>query len=67
MLQYSVALEAMNLENFTPLVNGEAKLSQVETAHQAAISRLCPIQDAYNFWGLGRSSPGTGSGGPAPL
>jgi hypothetical protein len=56
-------LSSMNLRNFTPLVHGEAKSSQVETAQEAAIPRLCPIQDAYDFW----SSPGTDLGGPAPI
>jgi hypothetical protein len=54
---------------FTPLVDGEAKQSHVEIAQEAAISRLCLIQDAYDFWSLseGRSSPDTGSGGYAPV
>jgi hypothetical protein len=43
------------------------KQSSVEIAQEAAISRLCPIQDAYGFWNMDRSSPVTGSGGPAPV
>jgi hypothetical protein len=57
----------MDLSNFTPLVDGEAKQSYVQIAQEAAISRLCPIQDAYDFWGIDRSGPGTGSGGYAPV
>jgi uncharacterized protein YifE (UPF0438 family) len=64
--QYSAALESIDISSFTPLVNGEANQSHVEIAHEAAISRLCPIWDAYDFWSMGRSSPVTGSGGSAP-
>jgi hypothetical protein len=61
----------MGLSSLTPLVNSEARPAYVSMAQQAAISRLCPIQDAYDFWSLldekeGRSSPDTGSGALAP-
>jgi hypothetical protein len=46
MRQYSAALGEMDISSFTPLVDGEAKHSHVEIAQEAAISRLCPIQDA---------------------
>jgi hypothetical protein len=55
----------MDTSSFTPLVDGEAKQSHVTIAQEAAISRLCPIQDAHDFWSLmeGRSGPGTALGG----
>jgi hypothetical protein len=69
--EFSAALVGKDLSNFVPLVDGEAKQSAVSVAHQAAISRLCPIQDAHEFWSLleekGRSSPDIGSGGSAPI
>jgi hypothetical protein len=67
MKQHSAALSSMNLSNFTPLVDGEAKQSHVDIAQEAAISRLCIVQDAYDSWNMGRNSPDTGSGGPAPV
>jgi hypothetical protein len=57
----------MDCDDFTPLVHGEAKLSSVQMAQEASSSRLCSVQDAYDFWGMDRSSPGTGSGGSAPV
>jgi hypothetical protein len=66
MREFSAGLGRTDTSNFTPLVGGEAKQSHVKTAQEAAISRLCPIQDAYDFWNMGRSSPDTGSGGSAP-
>jgi hypothetical protein len=67
--KFSTALAGTDLSNFVPLVDGEAKQSHVSISRYAAISRLCPIQDAHDFWSLlenGRSSPDTGLGAPAP-
>jgi hypothetical protein len=66
MLEYSSALSLMNLSSFEPQVDAEAKQSSLSIAHEAAISRLCLVQDAIDFWELDSSSPDTGSGGPAP-
>jgi hypothetical protein len=74
MQELSAALVGMESSSFTPLVDSEARPQCVSVAEQAAISRLCPIQDAFDFWALleerlakeGRSSPDTGSGAPAP-
>jgi hypothetical protein len=69
MAQYSAAMGQMNTEDFTPLVDPETKQRRLIIAQEAAVSRLCPIQDAYDFWNLngGRSSQVTASGGPAPV
>jgi hypothetical protein len=56
----------MELDDFSPFVHGEAKQSHVDIAQEAAISRLCIVQDAYDFWGMSMQSSGTGSGAPAP-
>jgi hypothetical protein len=45
-------------------VNAEAAQSEVETAEEAAISRLHSIQDGLDFW-ADRSSPRSGYGVPA--
>jgi hypothetical protein len=66
MKRFSSALSALDLKDFTPQVAAEAKQSQVETAEEAAISRLCPIQDSFDFWELSRSSSATVSGAPTP-
>jgi hypothetical protein len=74
MQEFSAGLIGQDLSNFTPLVDSEARSQAVSVAQQPAVSRLCPIQDAYDFWPLleerlkkeGRSSPATGSGAPAP-
>jgi hypothetical protein len=44
----------------------EAKQSDLETAEDPAISRLRPIQDGLDLWGIHRSSGDTVSGAPAP-
>jgi hypothetical protein len=49
MHQYSAALGEMDMSSFTQLVDGEAKHSSVEIGQEAAISRLCPISDAYDL------------------
>jgi hypothetical protein len=68
MEEYSAALVGQDLSSFAPLVDSEARAQCVSIAQQAAISRLCLIQDARDFWGLqdkDRSSPGTD--GPSSL
>jgi hypothetical protein len=60
--QFSAALVGMDLSNFVPPVGAEAKQSCVDMAQEAAISRLCISQDAYDFWDLHRISADTGSG-----
>jgi hypothetical protein len=64
----SAALAGQDLSDFAPKVDGEARFQCVSIAQQAAISRLCLIQDAHDFWGLQekhRSSAGTD--GPSSL
>jgi hypothetical protein len=55
----------MDLSDFQPSVNAEAKQSDVETAEDAAISRLRPIQDGIDFWGM-HGGAITGCIPPAP-
>jgi hypothetical protein len=62
---FSIALAEMNLGEFTPSVAAEAQQSEVNTAEEAAISRLRQIQDGIDFW-EGRSSLDTGSDASAP-
>jgi hypothetical protein len=58
----------MDLSSVEPLVDAEAKQSSLDIAHEAAVSRLCIVQDAIDHWYReDRSSPDTGSGGPAPV
>jgi hypothetical protein len=74
MPEFSAGLIGQGLSNFIQLVDSEARSQAVSVAQQAAVSRLCQIQDAYDFWALleerlkkeGRSIPATGSGAPAP-
>jgi hypothetical protein len=74
MQEFGAALSGQDLSNFAPLVESEARSQAVSVAQQADISRLCPIQDAYDFWALleeelkeqGRSSLGTVLGASAP-
>jgi hypothetical protein len=66
MKRFSVALSELDCSDFAPLVSSEAKHSQVVTAEEAAISRLLPVQDGYDFWEMCRSSTVTGLGAPAP-
>jgi hypothetical protein len=49
-----------------PQPAAEASQSDLETAEDAALSRLRPIQDGSDQWEEHRSSAATGSGGPAP-
>jgi hypothetical protein len=66
MSRFSSALSTTDLSDFEPLVSAEPKKSDVETAEEAAISRLRPIQDDLDLWGMHGSSAATGSGAPAP-
>jgi hypothetical protein len=66
MNRFSSALSTMDLSEFQPSVAAEAKQSDLETAEDAAISRLRPIQDGLDPWENDRSSGATGSGAPAP-
>jgi hypothetical protein len=68
MQEYSAALVRLDLSSFAPLVDSEARPQCVSIVQQAAISRLCLIQDAQDFWGIqdnGRSSPD--ADGPSSL
>jgi hypothetical protein len=62
---FSEALSAMNLAGFTPLVAAEASEKAIQVSEEAAISRLRPIQDGQNFWGV-HGGAVTGSSAPAP-
>jgi hypothetical protein len=62
MQQYSAALVGQDLSGFAPLVDSEARAQCVLISQQAAISRLCLIQDPQDCWGIQekhRSSAGT--------
>jgi hypothetical protein len=49
MQEYAAALQRQELPP-APLVESEAAEGCQVIAKQAAISRLCMIQDAHNFW-----------------
>jgi hypothetical protein len=65
MFEYQAALEGVSLT--VPVVDSEAPEGGQIVAKQAAISRLCMVQDAPDKWAemVDRSSPG--SDGPASL
>jgi hypothetical protein len=65
MSRFSAALSTMDLSGFEPRVDAEAKQWDIETGEDAAISRLRPIQDGLDFWGV-HGGAVTGSGVPAP-
>jgi hypothetical protein len=50
MQEYSAALAGQDLSDFAPKVDSEARSQCASIAQQAAISRLCLIQDAQDFW-----------------
>jgi hypothetical protein len=51
MMLFSQALSAMARDDaFEPRPAAEAKQSDVETSEDAAISRLPPIQDGFDYW-----------------
>jgi hypothetical protein len=62
---FSSALSEMDFSEFMPSISAEAEQSDIETAEEAAISRLRPIQDGLDFWG-DWSSPATRSCAAAP-
>jgi hypothetical protein len=66
MNRFSGSLSTMDLRDFQPSPAAESKQSDLETAEDAAITRLRPIQDGLELWRIQRSSGDTGSGGPAP-
>jgi hypothetical protein len=59
MNKFANALVNMNLSSFLPKVDAEAPDKSCRIPHDAAVSRLCPIQDATDYWAPpkdGRSS-----------
>jgi hypothetical protein len=66
MTRFSGSLSTMDLSDFQPSPVAEAKQSDLEAAQDAAISRLRPIQDGLDLWGIHMSSGVTGLGAPAP-
>jgi hypothetical protein len=66
MHEFASALRGMDLSSFEPGVDADAPEKSCRIAHDADVSRRCPIQDAIDYWNVGRSSPDTGSGGFAP-
>jgi hypothetical protein len=64
-IRFSAALSLMDLSEFQPSVAAEAKQFDVETAEDAAISRLRLIQDGLDLWRMQRGAV-TGLGAPAP-
>jgi hypothetical protein len=64
MNRFSKALSTMNLSAFMPRVSAEADDKAFQVSEEAAISRLRPIQDGHDFWGV-HGGAVTGSGAPA--
>jgi hypothetical protein len=62
---FSEALSTMDLSTFEPLVCAEASDKAVQISEEAAISRLRPIQEDLDFWGMHRGAV-TGSRAPEP-
>jgi hypothetical protein len=57
--RFSEALSTMDLSGFAPLVSAGGSDKAVQVTEEAAISRLRPIQDGTDFWGLrGGAVPG---------
>jgi hypothetical protein len=50
MTHLAAALSEMDLSSFEPSVDAEAMEKPCRIATQAALSRRCPIQDAYDYW-----------------
>jgi hypothetical protein len=65
MQRFSSAFSTMDLSEFMSSVAAEAKQSRIETVEDAEISRLRPVQDGLDFWGL-HGGGVTGSDAPAP-
>jgi hypothetical protein len=55
MNEFSNALSEMDLSSFTPQVDAEAPDKSLKIARDAAVSRLCPIQDATDYWNSGKA------------
>jgi hypothetical protein len=68
MLLFSHGLSAMLQEDdqWGPPPAAEATKSECETAEDAALSGILPIQDGNDQLGEHKSSTGTELGGPAP-
>jgi hypothetical protein len=65
MHEFASTLSQMDLSSFIPEVDAEALDKSSRMAHDAAISRLCPIQDAIDYW-VSPEETVTVSGGSAP-
>jgi hypothetical protein len=65
MNEYATAVSQMDLSHFIPEVDAEASDNACRIAHDAAVSRRCPIQDAVNYW-VSPEEAATDSGGSAP-
>jgi hypothetical protein len=65
MQRFSSAFSTMDLSEFMLSVAVEAEQSHIETVEDAEISRLRPVQDGLDFWGL-HGGGVIGSGAPAP-
>jgi hypothetical protein len=65
MYEFASALSEMDLSSFIPEVDAEAPDKSCRIAHDAAIARLCPIQDAIDYW-LSPEEAATVSGSSAP-
>jgi hypothetical protein len=68
MNEMASALSQMGLSSFGPLVDAEAPDKSCRIATNAAISRMCPIRDAADYWNPGNAleMSDTVLGGPAP-
>jgi hypothetical protein len=67
MHEFASSLSTMDLRSFEPKVDVEASDKSCRIAHDAATSRLCPVQDAIDYWnsGSGQVEAVTGQGGLA--
>jgi hypothetical protein len=66
MNRFSSTLSTMDLRDFRPSPAAEAKQSDLETAEDAEISRLRPLQDGLELWEILSGSGDRGYGAPAP-
>jgi hypothetical protein len=65
MYEFASALSQMDLSSFAPEVDVKLPDESCRVAHDAAVSRRCPIQDAVDYW-LRSEEAATVSGGSAP-
>jgi hypothetical protein len=63
--EFASALSSMNLSRFIPEVDMEAPEKSCRIAHDAAVSRRCPVQDAIDYWS-GQEEAATVQGGSTP-